>query len=167
MNKQLQWQMKNFDRDLRFVQLNTFSFRFFIFTDVSFVNNENLFSQIEFVIVLVDKFNKINLIHWSSIKCKRVTRSVLVFELYAMIHEFDFEIVLKSTINLILNTSVFIIICTDSKSLYECLMKLKNTQKKTFHDRCHVFSSIVQTSRNHEDKMNWRKFQFGRCDDQD
>ena len=132
LNKRLQWQMENLDRDLRFVQLNTFSFRLFIFRDTSFANNENLFSQIEFVIVLVDKFNKINLIHWLFIKYKRVTRSVLASELYAMAHEFDFEAVIKSTIDLILNTFIFMIICIDSKSLYDCLMKLKNTQKKRF-----------------------------------
>ena len=47
-----------------------------------------------------------------------------------MAHEFDFGAVIKSTIDLILNTFIFMIICTDSKSLYDCLVKLGNTQEK-------------------------------------
>ena len=47
-----------------------------------------------------------------------------------MTHDFDADAVLKTTLNRILNISVFMIICTDFKSLYDCLMKLKSTQEK-------------------------------------
>lgn len=51
-----------------------------IFTDASFVNVD-LHSQIGYVICLVDDHSTANIIHWSSTKCKRITRSVLVAEL--------------------------------------------------------------------------------------
>jgi hypothetical protein len=101
-----------------------------VFTDASFANNTDLSSQIGFVIVLADCYNCTNIIHWSSIKCKRVTRSVLASELYAIAHGFDIGAVIKSTIEAIIQIKVPLILCTDSKSLYDCLVKLGTTQEK-------------------------------------
>ena len=102
-----------------------------IFTDSSFTNNYDLSSQIGFVITLVDKDNKANILHWSSIKCKRVTRSVLASELYGMAHGFDTGAAIKATIEKILQLERLpLILCTDSKSLYNCLVKLGTTQEK-------------------------------------
>src|SRR6266516_5474470 len=71
-----------------------------------------------------------NILHCSSIKCKRVTRSVLASELYAMVHGFDMGIALKTTIERSLKApSIPIIICTDSRSLYDCLVKLGTTNE--------------------------------------
>ena len=73
-----------------------------VFTDASFANNRDLLSQIGFVIVLTDRNQDANILHWSSIKCKRVTRSVLASELYVLAHGFDIAAVIKSTIQKIL-----------------------------------------------------------------
>jgi hypothetical protein len=82
------------------------------------------------MIVLTDITGKANIIHWSSVKCKRVTRSVLASELYGMAHGFDIGAAIKSTLDQVLGTSVLLVICTDSKSLYECLVKLGTTLEK-------------------------------------
>jgi hypothetical protein len=100
-----------------------------VFTDTLFVNNQDLSSQIGFVIVLFDD-NKANILHWSSIKYKRVTRSVLASELYVMAHGFDTGAAIKSTIEAILRIQLPLILYTDSKSLYDCLVKLGTTQEK-------------------------------------
>ena len=47
-----------------------------------------------------------------------------------MVHGFDVGAVLKSTIECVLAQSVPMILCTDSKSLYDCLVKLGTTQEK-------------------------------------
>ncbi|EED12764.1 hypothetical protein TSTA_052850 [Talaromyces stipitatus ATCC 10500] len=85
-----------------------------------------------FVIVLADAANNANIVHWSSIKYKRVTRSVLTSELYAMVHGFDSAASIKSTTTQLLHLTkpLPLVICTDSKSLYECLVKLGTTQEK-------------------------------------
>ena len=99
--------------------------------DSSFANNHDLSSQIGFVIVLADKDDKANILHWSSIKCKRVTRSVLASELYGMAHGFDTAAAIKTTIERILQLEQLpITLCTNSKSLYDCLVKLGTTQEK-------------------------------------
>ena len=73
-----------------------------IFTDVSFANNSNNTLQISFVIILANSNNNANIVHWSSIKYKRVTCLVLALELYIMAHGFDYDVVIKATIKKIL-----------------------------------------------------------------
>jgi len=70
-----------------------------VFIDASFTNNKDLSLQIGYVLVLSDASNKANIIHWSSIKCKRVTRSVLASELYGIAHGFDIATAIKTTLD--------------------------------------------------------------------
>ena len=66
--------------------------------DASFTNNKDLSLQIGYILVLADITNKANIMHWSSIKCKRITRSVLASKLYAMAYGFDISATIKSTV---------------------------------------------------------------------
>jgi hypothetical protein len=63
-------------------------------------------------------------------KCKRVTRSVLASELYGMAYGFDMGGLVKSTIDKALEIEVPLVVYIDSKSLYECLVKLGTTREK-------------------------------------
>ena len=82
------------------------------------------------MIILVNSSNKANIIHWLSIQCEMLTRSVLASELYAMVNGFDIRAVLKLTIKSILKQSVPMILYRDLKSLYDCLVKLCITLEK-------------------------------------
>jgi hypothetical protein len=130
LNTRIQWQIQNAARGLTFTKLDKNSLQLLVFTDASFANNKDLSSQIGYVLVLADGSGKGNILHWSSVKCKRVTRSVLASELYAMAHGFDISTAIKSTIDRILGKTVPIVLCTDSKSLYDCLVKLGTTAEK-------------------------------------
>lgn len=157
LNKQLDWQIKHANCSICFVQLNHISLKFVIFIDTSFANNLKFISQIEYVIYLANQFNGVNIIHWLSTKCKQVTKSVLALKLYAMAYDFDAKLVIKSIVKKIIvsSTSAFIsvsdnlststsnlfasilplfllpmIIYINSKSLYNCLLKLGSTQEK-------------------------------------
>ncbi len=124
-HKRFQWQIINQIRRLRYVKLNQSSLRLMIFTNSIFANNRDLFSQIDYVICLADVTHA-NILHWSSIKCNRVIRSVFAAELFAMIHEFDVDSILKSILIKLLDKKIFIslILAIDSKSLYDCLIRL-------------------------------------------
>lgn len=100
--------------------------------DASFANNPDQSSQIGYVIVMTDKHSNANILHWTSVKCKRVPRSVLASELYAMALGFDVATALKSTLDQmkVSPRPIPLVICTDSKSLYDCLVKLGTTQEK-------------------------------------
>ena len=70
--------------------------------DASFANNKDLLSQIGFIIVLTDYNQDINILHWSLIKYKQVTCSILAFKLYALAHSFNIAAIIKVTIQKIL-----------------------------------------------------------------
>jgi hypothetical protein len=56
---------------------------------------------------------------------------VLAAELFAMIHDFDVESVLKSIlIKMLDNILISLILATDSKFLYDCLIRLSITIEK-------------------------------------
>jgi hypothetical protein len=128
LNKRIQWQIDNATRGLTFVPLDLNSLSVMAFTDASFANNKDLSSQIGFVIVLTDRNQDANILHWSLIKCKRVTRSVLASELYALAHGFDIAAAIKLTVQKILQLEQLpLVLYTDLKSLYDCLVKLGTT----------------------------------------
>ncbi len=132
LNRCLSWQLEG--RGLTFVKLDMTTLRIVAFTDSSFANNKDLSSQIGYVIVLADAQNNANIVHWQSIKCRRVTRSVLASELYALSLRFDVAATIKSTLDQIFSGTpqgkIPLAVCIDSKSLYECLVKLGTTQEK-------------------------------------
>jgi hypothetical protein len=102
-----------------------------IFIDVFFAN-VNLHSQIDYVIYLVNDRLKANIIHWFFTKCKRMIRSVLAAKLYAMTNAFDADSVIKSIIQRKFNIFLSMILLTDSRSLYDSLVKLEITSEKRF-----------------------------------
>lgn len=141
LNKRIQWQMRNMDRGLNYIPLDLSTAKLFVFVDGSFANNKDLSSQIGFVIFFANEATTAedftmtgNMIHWSSTKCKRVTRSVLASEIYAMANGTDMGVAINTTINVILAklgmASIPLVVCTDSFSLYECLVKLGTTKEK-------------------------------------
>lgn len=82
-------------------------------------------SQIDYIISLVNVINKANIIYWSLIKCKKVTRtSVLAAKLYGIVHGFDIKVVIKAILEKIPRSSIPLILCIKSEFLYNCLVKL-------------------------------------------
>ena len=49
-----------------------------------------------------------------------------------MAHSFNIKAIIKATVKLQLNISLPLILCTDSKLIYKCLIKLGTTQEKRF-----------------------------------
>jgi hypothetical protein len=142
LNKRLKWQMENLDRGLRYVPVDLINAKLMVFVDGSFANNKDLSSQLGFILMLVNEHTDVdntfsirgNVIHYSSTKCKRVTRSVLASEIYGMVNSFDIGIAIATTLRMITERlrlpAIPLVICTDSYSLYECLVKLGTTKEK-------------------------------------
>jgi hypothetical protein len=101
-----------------------------VFIDALFTNNRDLSFQIGYILVLIDGTGYTNIIHWSSTKYKRVTRSILASELYNMAYGFNMGALVKSIIDRILEMELLLVVYIDSKSLYEYLIKLGTTQEK-------------------------------------
>jgi hypothetical protein len=145
LNKRLEWQINHMDRGIKYIALDLECTKLFVFVDSSFANNKDFSSQIGYLIIIANETETIstgtdeftikgNLIHYSSTKTKRVTRSVLASEIYGMVGGVDIAIAINTTIKMITEQLGFpqtpIVVCTDSYSLYECLVKLGTTQEK-------------------------------------
>ncbi|KAI0995344.1 hypothetical protein K3495_g12838 [Podosphaera aphanis] len=146
LNKRLKWQLDHPERGLKYIPLKLETAKAYVFVNGSFANNSDLSSQIGFIIILANEAEndsnanqtqfevKGNMIHYSSTKCKMITRSVLASEIYGMVHGVDMTISMGSTLAGILRELNLkptpIIFCTDSYSLYDCLIKLGTTKEK-------------------------------------
>ena len=100
--------MKSIDRSIKYITLNLEQAKLFVFVNSSFVNNKDFSSQISYLIILTNKTKrtnkfaiKRNLIYYSSIKSKKVTRSVLASKIYGMIRGVDMAITINTTIKII------------------------------------------------------------------
>ena len=100
------------------------------FVDGSFADNMDLSSQLGFVTTLGDEEGNANVIHYGTSKSKRVTRSVLAVELYAMAVGFDVASAARPTIAEIMGRDVPLVVYTDSKSLYDALRTINTTMEK-------------------------------------
>ena len=119
-----------------------------VFVDAAFANNRDLSSQLGFIVTLMDSEGAANIIHYSSQKSKRMNRSALAAELYAMMNGFDTAAALKVSLDqLEVNNgaaakrypvsannppkgAVPMVIYTDSRSLYDSLVSLNTTTEK-------------------------------------
>ncbi|XMA09892.1 hypothetical protein WAI453_002683 [Rhynchosporium graminicola] len=143
LNKRLQWQIDNLDRGIKYIDLDLSTAKIFVFVDGSFANNKDLSSQLGYLITISNESSIVerdqfimrgNLIHASSTKSKRVTRSSLASEVYGMVAGVDMAIAINTTITKIMAQldlpPLPLIVCTDSYSLYECLVKIGTTKEK-------------------------------------
>ena len=100
--------MKNIDRGIKYIALNLEQTKLFIFINGSFINNKDFSFQISYLIILINKTEgtddfaiKGNLIHYSSTKSKRVTKSVLASKIYRMVGGVNIAITINIIIKII------------------------------------------------------------------
>lgn len=130
LNARLSWQQEHPDRGLRFKKLDESTLQVVVFVDAGFAGNKDLSSQIGYVITLRDATGTCNIIHWSSKKCRRVTRSVTASELFGLVEGFDTGSCIKATQDQLYGRQIPLVICTDSKSVFEAITKLGTTAEK-------------------------------------
>ncbi len=121
LNKSIEQILSAKDYGLKFVKLDIKTLYFAVFVDSSFANNPDFSSQLGYVLCLMDADNNANIVHYSSLKSKRITRSVLAAELYAMVHGFDHGCTILDTIRKFIGNPVPLRIYTDSKCLFDSL----------------------------------------------
>ena len=104
-----------------------------------FTNNQNLSFLLGFIITFIDNGGAASIIHYNNSKSKKITRSALAAELYAIINGFNRTAALKVLLNQLepnarinnsLKSAVPMVIYTDSRSLYNNLVSLNITTEK-------------------------------------
>src|SRR5882757_4547019 len=93
---------------LLYMPINLPTAKLFIFVNRLFANNKDFSSQLGYEIIIANESTGENdftiygnLIHWSSTKSKRVTRSVLASEIYGMVGGVDIAMAISTTLQMI------------------------------------------------------------------
>jgi hypothetical protein len=118
------------EESLRFPKLDRKTLRIFVFADASFANNDDVTSQMGYIVFLTDVSNRCAPMAYKSVKCKRVTRSVLAAEAIAFAEGFDQGYTLKNNLKESLGINVPLLMLTDSKTLFDVITKASYTQEK-------------------------------------
>jgi len=133
--------MNHLNWGLLYMPINLPITKLFIFINRSFTNNKDFSSQLGYKIIITNESTRENdfiihgnLIHWSLIKSKHITQSILASKIYKIVGGVDIAIAIKTTLKMITNQLelpvIPIIIYTDLYSLYKCLVKLSIMKEK-------------------------------------
>ncbi len=100
------------------------------YSDAGFATNKDLTSRLGMVVVLLDKFENAAIMHYSSWKSRRVVRSILAAEVYALSACHDFCQILSHDLSRITGKKFEIYLRTDAKSIFDTITKLSTVSEK-------------------------------------
>lgn len=117
---------------LSFIKINPNKAEVFVCFDAAFATNRDHSSQLGVVVMLRDKTTgDCNIVHFVSMKSKRVCRSVLSAELFALIEGFDLGFTIRDTMQRCTGRRhVNLTLATDSRSLFSLSVTLAQTTEK-------------------------------------
>ncbi len=130
LNKVIKHLRKTPRQSLVYPKLDLQSLKLKVYADSSFANNADYTSQLGYIVLLTDKTNTCHVLHYSSHKSRRVTRSVLGGEVYAFADAFDRAYIIKREFQNMLGKSIPLTMFTDSKSLFDVITKCSITTEK-------------------------------------
>ncbi len=93
-------------------------------------NHADNTSQLRMVVVLADANGNACPIHYASWKSRRVSRSVLSAEVYALSACFDYAYTLRKDLEFMLGKKIPLYLFTNSMSIFDAITKLSSTSEK-------------------------------------
>jgi hypothetical protein len=115
---------------LKFAPLELSSLRMCVYTDASQANNEDLSSQVGYIIVLTDNTNRASIVHCQSHKPQSLTRSSMAGETLAFADGFDNAFLLRHELESMLGQPVPLIMFTESQALFNVVTRNKTTTER-------------------------------------
>lgn len=105
---------------MKFVHIPSEDVEVAVCIDASFATNYDKSSQLGYIVMLRNSRNgDANIVHYSSVKSKRVSKSVLASELFSMVGGFDVGfVILDSVARMFGRKNVDLSIFTNSHTLY-------------------------------------------------
>lgn len=107
-----------------FVDSDSRLVRFAIFFDFNLASNSHLTSQKGYAILHAGNHKNANMFHHSIVKSKQITRRGLAAKSFAALHAFNFLSAMNTTINDLFHYVVPLVLCTDSNSLSDSVVRL-------------------------------------------
>ena len=129
LNSSIKRLKKEPSRGIRHHKLDPSSLRIEVYTNALYANNADCSSQLGHI-VLADASDRCNVLQYRSHKSRRVTGSVLGAEVYAFAEGFDNAYIIRHDIERILKRKIPLSMFTDSKSLFDVLIKNSYTTER-------------------------------------
>lgn len=118
------------DRGLVYDKLDKDSLHLRVYVDASFASNDDMSSQLGFIILLCDDHNRFHVIELSSRKSKRVVRSIMGGELYAFTDAFDAVATIAIDLSHAFRRKIPVRMFTDSKQVFDVITRGKRPTEK-------------------------------------
>ena len=130
LQKTTKYLQKTKEQGLNYLPLDLESIRIVLLTDASFANATGMKSQLGYLLLLVDKHENCNVLHYGSDKCKRIARSVMAAELHALVLGFDYAFLVKDLVEEILGRKIVVEAMVDNKSVFNVIAKDGKTAER-------------------------------------
>ena len=115
---------------LRFDCLDESTLQLRAYTDASFGANEDLSSQLGYIILLCDSSNGCHISDFASKKSRRIVRSILGGEVYAFTDGFDCAFVIRHDLQKQYGRNIPLQMRTDSKQMFDVITKASHTSER-------------------------------------
>lgn len=130
LNRAIRDAQQNPSRGLTFAKLDIDTVHLRVYADASFASNDDLTSQLGFLILLCDDENKFHVLDHSSRKSRRVVRSIMGAELYAFTDAFDTVANIAADLSKAFAKKVLVRMLTDSKQVFDVITRGKRPTEK-------------------------------------
>ena len=117
------------ERCLQYAPLDKSTLHLRVYAEASFAGNDDLSSQLGFIILLCDKENRSDVLDYSSRKSRRVVRSIHGGEVYAFADGFDRAYILRHDLQMIFKKKIPLHVFTDSLQMFDLITKGSTTEK--------------------------------------
>lgn len=117
-------------RGLRYKPLNIDTIHMRVYADASLRSNDDLSSQLGYLVLLCDKDNRCHILDYGSKKSRRVVRSIMGGELYALTDAFDISRTLSIDVSKAIGKPVSLHMFTDSKQVFDVITRGKRPTKR-------------------------------------
>lgn len=104
---------------MRFPKLELASLRIMEYSDASFPENHDLYSQLSYILLLQDNHDVAMPVFFNSYKARRVCRSAMTAGTIDFFNLFDQAVTLRRQLASLLDRDVPMKLFTDSKSLFD------------------------------------------------
>jgi len=100
------------------------------YADASFASNDDLSSQLGYIVLLCEGHSRCQVMTYSSRKSRRVVKSIMAREVYAFADAFDAAFIFKHDLERIYDQHLPLVMLTDSKQMFDVITRASPTTDK-------------------------------------
>ena len=130
LNSVIKHLKKTENMKLKFPPLDQETLKIVVYSDASFANNDDLSSQIGYIVFLSDNNENCSFLTYSPYKSERVCRSTMAAETMAFADAFDSAFILRHDLERAIGRKIPLLMLTDSQALFDVLTRAKYTSEK-------------------------------------